>query len=91
MTRPAAGSEENVSGCCIVCETRAGRPSAWAQSGSPAQQDFSTKINCHLAAVSPHGAFYNLCRTHKALQMTPAIALYLTDRMWAVTDLIKAG
>jgi IS1 family transposase len=30
---------------------------------------FSKKIDCHLAAVSLHVAFYNLCRTHEALRM----------------------
>jgi hypothetical protein len=37
--------------------------------------DFSKKIDCHLAAVSLHVAFYSLCRTHEALRMTPAMAL----------------
>lgn len=40
---------------------------------------FSKKIDCHLAAVSLHVAFYNLCRTHEALRMTPAMALGITD------------
>ena len=52
---------------------------------------FSKKIDCHLAAVSLHVAFYNLCRTHEALRMTPAMALGLTDRVWAVADLIEAA
>jgi IS1 family transposase len=52
---------------------------------------FSKKINCHLAAISLHVAFYNLCRTHEALRMTPAMALGLTDRVWAVADLIEAA
>lgn len=52
---------------------------------------FSKKIDCHLAAVSLHVAFYNLCRTHEALRMTPAMALGLTDKVWAVADLIEAA
>lgn len=52
---------------------------------------FSKKIDCHLAAISLHVAFYNLCRTHEALRMTPAMALGLTDRVWAVADLIEAA
>ena len=52
---------------------------------------FSKKIDCHLAAISLHVAFYNLCRAHEALRMTPAMALGLTDRVWAVADLIEAA
>jgi hypothetical protein len=36
-------------------------------------------------------AFYNLCRTHEALRMTPAMALGITDRAWSVADLIEAA
>ena len=52
---------------------------------------FSKKIDCHLAAVSLHVAFYNLCRTHEALRMTPAMALGITDHVWSVSELIEAA
>jgi IS1 family transposase len=52
---------------------------------------FSKKIDCHLAAVSLYVAFYNLCRTHEALRMTPAMALGITDRVWSVAELIEAA
>jgi IS1 family transposase len=52
---------------------------------------FSKKIDCHLAAVSLHVAFYNLCRTHEALRMTPAMALGITDRVWSIGELIEAA
>jgi IS1 family transposase len=40
---------------------------------------FSKKIDCHLAAVSLHVAFYNLWRVHEALRSTPAMALGIAD------------
>jgi hypothetical protein len=49
---------------------------------------FSKKIDCHLAAV---GLYVNLCRTHEALRMTPAMALGITDHVWSVTELIEAA
>lgn len=52
---------------------------------------FSKKIDCHLAAVSLYVAFYNLCKTHSALRMTPAMALGITDRVWTIADLIEAA
>ncbi len=52
---------------------------------------FSKKIDCHLAAVGLYVAFYNLCRTHEALRMTPAMALGIADRVWSIGDLIEAA
>lgn len=52
---------------------------------------FSKKIDCHLAAVSLHVAFYNLCRVHEALRSTPAMALGIADRVWTVGYLIAAA
>jgi IS1 family transposase len=51
---------------------------------------FSKKIDCHLAAVSLHVAFYNLCRVHEALRSTPAMALGIADRVWTIGDLIDS-
>ena len=42
-----------------------------------------------LAAVSLHVAFYNFCRTHEALRMTPAMALGITDHVWSIAELIE--
>jgi IS1 family transposase len=52
---------------------------------------FSKKLDCHLAAVALYVAFYNLCKTHEALRMTPAMALGITDRVWSVAELIEAA
>ncbi|HEX3939046.1 MAG TPA: transposase [Xanthobacteraceae bacterium] len=52
---------------------------------------FSKKIDCHVAAVGLYVAFYNLCRTHEALKMTPAMALGIADRVWSIGDLIEAA
>jgi IS1 family transposase len=52
---------------------------------------FSKKLDCHLAAVALYVAFYNLCKTHEALRMTPAMALGITDHVWSVAELIEAA
>jgi IS1 family transposase len=52
---------------------------------------FSKKLDCHLAAVALHVAFYNLCRAHEALRSTPAMALGIADRAWTIGDLIDAA
>lgn len=71
--------------------SRRGRPSWRPRRYRPLSNGFSKKIDCHLAAVSLHVAFYNLCRSHEALRMTPAMALGITDRAWSVADLIEAA
>src|SRR3984957_4541889 len=52
---------------------------------------FSKRLDCHLAAVSLHVAFYNLCRTHEALRQTPAMALGIADHVWTIAELIEAA
>lgn len=56
---------------------------------------FSKKIECQLYAVALHFMFYNYCRPHATLtkkrngvHTTPAMAAGLTDRVWAVEDLL---
>jgi IS1 family transposase len=52
---------------------------------------FSKRLECHLAAVSLHVAFYNLCRTHEALLTTPGVALGIADHAWSIGELIDAA
>ena len=52
---------------------------------------FSKKLECHVAALSLHVAFYNLCRSHEALRTTPAISLGVADRVWTIGDLLDAA
>lgn len=51
---------------------------------------FSKRLECHLAAVSLHVAFYNLARVHETLRSTPAMALGLTDHVWSIGELLDA-
>jgi hypothetical protein len=49
------------------------------------------KLENHVAAVALYVAHYNLCRVHEALKMTPAKAIGVADRVWAIGDLIDAA
>ena len=49
---------------------------------------FSKKLECHLAAVALHVAFYNLCRVHEPLRSTPAMALGIADHVWTIGELL---
>lgn len=49
---------------------------------------FSRKIENHRAAVSLHVAWYNFCRVHEALRITPAMEAGITDHVWSVEELV---
>ena len=52
---------------------------------------FSKKWENHWAAVALWFAFYNFCRVHKSLRMTPAMAAGISNRIWSVRDLLEAA
>jgi hypothetical protein len=55
------------------------------------------KLDNHWSAVALYVAHYNLCRIHESLspsarhQVTPAMALGITDRIWSLGELIDAA
>jgi IS1 family transposase len=49
---------------------------------------FSKKIENHVASIALHYMHYNFVRIHQTLRVTPAMAAGLTDRVWAIEDLV---
>ncbi len=49
---------------------------------------FSKKIENHAAAIALYFAFYNFCRVHQTLRITPAMQAGLTDHVWEVAELV---
>lgn len=49
---------------------------------------FSKKVAAHVNAVALHFVYYNFCRIHKTLRVTPAMAAGVTDRLWDVKDIV---
>jgi IS1 family transposase len=49
---------------------------------------FSKKWENHWAARSFWYTFYNFCRIHKSLRVTPAMAAAIADRGWNVSELL---
>jgi IS1 family transposase len=49
---------------------------------------FSKKWENHWAAVACWFAFYNFCRVHKSLRVTPAMAAGIADHVWSVRELL---
>ncbi|HET9184071.1 MAG TPA: IS1 family transposase [Candidatus Angelobacter sp.] len=50
---------------------------------------FSKKRANLEAAVAVHYVFYNFCRIHQSLRVTPAMEAGLTDHVWSVEELIS--
>jgi hypothetical protein len=49
---------------------------------------FSKKLSHLKAAINLHFAFYNFCRVHSSLRVTPAMQSGLTDHVWALSELL---
>jgi len=51
----------------------------------------SKKLDRHQAAIALLIAFYNYCRVHEALSVTPAMEFGLTRHIWDVAELMQAA
>jgi hypothetical protein len=49
---------------------------------------FSKKLENHALSVALHYMYYNFCRIHKTLRITPAMAAGVTDHVWSVADIV---
>ncbi len=52
---------------------------------------FSKKLENLKAAVSLFMAWYNFCRVHQTLRVTPAMEANLTDHVWSIRELLTAA
>ena len=50
---------------------------------------FSKKFENHCHMVAIYFAYYNFCRVHQTLRVTPAMEAGLTDHVWGVDELIE--
>jgi IS1 family transposase len=49
---------------------------------------FSKKVENHAHSVALHYMFYNYCRIHQTLKVTPAMEAGLTDHVWNIANLV---
>lgn len=49
---------------------------------------FSKKLESHICAISLYFVFYNFCRIHKTLKVTPAMAAGITDKLMGMEDIV---
>lgn len=49
---------------------------------------FSKKLENHMHAVSLHFMFYNFCKIHLSLRVTPAMEAKLDDHVWTMEEVV---
>jgi IS1 family transposase len=49
---------------------------------------FSKKVENHEAAVALHFMYYNFCRVHQSLRVTPAMAAGVADHVWEIEEIV---
>jgi IS1 family transposase len=47
---------------------------------------FSKKLENHRAAMALYFAYYNFCRIHRSLRVTPSIEAGITDHVWDLAE-----
>ncbi len=52
---------------------------------------FSKKWENHAAAIMLWFAFYNFCRVHKSLRVTPAMEAGIADHVWTVREILEVA
>ena len=50
---------------------------------------FSKKVENHGHAVALYFSYYNFCRVHQTLRVTPAMEAGLSDHVWSVEELVS--
>jgi hypothetical protein len=48
----------------------------------------SKKVENHCYAVALHYMYYNFCKVHQTLRVTPAMEAGLTDHVWSLQELL---
>ncbi len=49
---------------------------------------FSKKVENHEAAIALHFMYYNFCRVHKTLRVTPAMEAGIANHVWGIENLV---
>jgi hypothetical protein len=49
---------------------------------------FSKKVENHAAAVALWFMYYNFCRVHQTLRVTPEMEAEISDHVWSLEELV---
>ncbi len=74
--------------CTSHIERQNGSLRQWCKRLTRLTYAFSKKWGNLKAALALHFAYYNFCRVHRTVKMTPAMAAGITDRVWTLAELL---
>lgn len=49
---------------------------------------FSKKVENHCAAVALYFVYYNFCRVHQTLRVTPAMEAGVANHIWSIEEIV---
>jgi IS1 family transposase len=49
---------------------------------------FSKKLEMHMLSIALHFTYYNFCKVHQSLRVTPAMEAGLADHVWSLDELV---
>ena len=49
---------------------------------------FSKKLENHMHAISLHFMYYDFCKIHKTLRVTPAMEAKVYDHVWTMEEVV---
>ncbi len=75
--------------CTSHIERQNGSLRQWCKRLTRLTYAFSKKWENLDMALALHFAYYNFCRVHKTIKMTPAMASGLTDHVWTVEEMLS--
>jgi IS1 family transposase/transposase-like protein len=76
--------------CTSHVERQNGTLRQWCKRLTRLTYAFSKKWENLQAALALHFAYYNFCRQHSSLRVTPAMQAGITDHVWKLEELIAA-
>ena len=87
---PVIGSPDRERICTSNVERQNGTLRQWCKRLTRLTYAFSKKWENLRAALALHFAYYNFCRIHGTLRVTPAMEAGITDHIWNLNELIAA-
>jgi hypothetical protein len=91
LPKPIMGNPLAEKICTSHVERQNGSMRQWIKRLTRLSYAFSKKWGNLNAALGLHFAYYNLCRIHRTLRVTPAMEAGITDRAWELSDLLRVG
>ncbi len=76
--------------CTSHVERKNGSLRQWCKRMTRLTYAFSKKQENLRASLAIHFAFYNFCRVHGSLWVTPAMEVGITDHVWSLREIIVA-